>query len=102
MKDKQVAVPIHFLHLLNAKLARSRLVFSVAWESWTEAEIPNFDFFHLRKNSKTGLKMLQIWKIKHIIHSQSAKCYFLVRIRDVLPQISSQISFISSLVVSHH
>ena len=57
MKDIQVAVPIHFLYFQNAKLARSRLIFSVAWESWTEAEIHNFDFFHLRKNSKTGLKL---------------------------------------------
>ena len=30
MKDIQVAVSIHFLYFLNAKLARSRLVFSVA------------------------------------------------------------------------
>ena len=30
MKDKQVAVPIHFLHLFNAKLMTGRLVF-VLW-----------------------------------------------------------------------
>ena len=35
--------------------------------------------------------MLQIYNIKHSIHSQSVKSYCLVRICDVSPQISSQI-----------
>ena len=74
MKDIQVAFPIHFLHLINAKLASSWLVFFLWLEkvepsikpltfAFAFFEIPNFDFFHLRKNSKAGLKCYKFAKL---------------------------------------